>query len=146
MPLPQAWVQWPAIGSGSRSARRDDTNTGWLGGLGYERLASAHDLVETMHYLYVRVVKARGLPHGLANGGACCPNVEVRVGNHHGATRRCEGTTNPEWNQVFAFSRDRVQATALEVLVRDKGECIGRVAFDVGEALVRVPPDSPLTP
>ncbi|OEL15761.1 FT-interacting protein 1 [Dichanthelium oligosanthes] len=144
VPLPQAREQWPAGASRSAGA-----GAGWLGGLGSgERLASAYDLVETMHYLYVRVVKARGLP---ASGGGCSPYVEVCVGNYRGATRHFEGKADPEWNQVFAFSRDRVQATALEVVVRDRDHlardgCVGRVTFDVAEAPVRVPPDSPLAP
>ncbi|XP_025824067.1 FT-interacting protein 1-like [Panicum hallii] len=148
-PVPQAREQWPA--GASRSARPHGAGAGWLGGLGSgEGLASAYDLVETMQYLYVRVVKARGLPESAVTGG-CSPYVEARVGNYHGATRHLEGKSSPEWNQVFAFSRDRVQATALEVLVRDKDalardDCVGRVAFDIAEAPVRVPPDSPLAP
>ncbi|RCV34084.1 hypothetical protein SETIT_7G134500v2 [Setaria italica] len=143
-PVPQAREQWPA--GASRSASPHGAGAGWLGGLGSgERLASAYDLVETMHYLYVRVVKARGLPASAVTGG-CCPYVELRVGSHRGATRHLEGKANPEWNQVFAFSRDRVQAMALEVLVRDREGCVGRVAFDIAEAPMRVPPDSPLAP
>ena len=146
-PAPQVKEQWPA-GSGSRSA-----GAGWLDGLGSgesQRLASAYDLVETMHYLYVRVVKARGLPASAVTGG-CSPYVEVRVGNYRAATRHCVGKASPEWNLVFAFCRDRVQATVLEVFVRDRDalgrdDCVGRVAFDIAEAPVRVPPDSPLAP
>ncbi|CAN6268219.1 unnamed protein product [Urochloa humidicola] len=146
-PMPQVREQWPA--GASRSARPKGPGAGWLGGLGSgERLASAYDLVETMHYLYVRVVKARGLP-----ASASSHYVEARVGNHRCATRRSpEGkpAASPEWNQVFAFSRDSsLQSTAaLEVLVRDDkdGGCVGRVAFDVAEAPARVPPDSPLAP
>ncbi|KAF8703431.1 hypothetical protein HU200_006609 [Digitaria exilis] len=123
------------------------SRSGWLGGgvLGSgERLASAYDLVETMRYLYVRVVKARGLPVT----GVCY--VEARVGNRRGATRRFEGKVakaNPEWDQVFAFSRECVHATTLEVFVRDGEDAMaGSVAFDIAEAPVRVPPDSPLAP
>ncbi|CAD6263392.1 unnamed protein product [Miscanthus lutarioriparius] len=146
-PVPQVKEHWPA-GGGSRSA-----GAGWLDGLGSgesQRLASTYDLVETMHYLYVRVVKARGLPASAVTGG-CSPYVEVRVGNYRAATRHCVGKASPEWNLVFAFSRDRVQATVLEVFVRDRDalgrdDCVGRVAFDIAEAPVRVPPDSPLAP
>ncbi|CAN6235337.1 unnamed protein product [Urochloa humidicola] len=156
-PAPQASSRehCPAgAGAGdSRSARPHGAGAGWLcgGGLGSsgERLATAYDLVETTHYLYVRVVKARGLPLPASY------DVEARLGNHRGATRRPEANAaaSPEceWNQVFAFSLDRVvlQAAALEVLVRGDtggGGCVGRVAFDVAEAPVRVPPDSPLAP
>ncbi|CAL5031502.1 unnamed protein product [Urochloa decumbens] len=147
-PVPQHREQWPA--GASRSARHHGAGAGWLRGLGSgERLASAYDLVETMHYLYVRVVKARGLP-----ASASSHYVEARLGNHRGATRHSDSNgkaaASPvEWNQVFAFSRDSsLQATALEVLVRDDkdGGGVGRVAFDVAEAPVRVPPDSPLAP
>ncbi|KAL6650889.1 hypothetical protein ACP70R_009814 [Stipagrostis hirtigluma subsp. patula] len=150
--VPQAGERRPA-GDPARGA-----DAGWLGSLGSrERLASAYDLVETMHYLYVRVVKARGLPAaaGAAAAGGYSPyHVVVRVGNHRGPTRRCGRKGGPEWNQVFAFSRERVQAAVLEVFVyrdsaaappRDDG-CVGMVAFDIGEAPVRVPPDSPLAP
>ncbi|NP_001148072.2 anthranilate phosphoribosyltransferase-like protein [Zea mays] len=152
-PAPQVKEQWPA--GGSRSASPRGAGTGWPDGLGSgsgesQRLASAYDLVETMHYLYVRVVKVRGLPASAVTGG-CRPYVEVRVDNYRGATRHCEGKESPEWNLVFAFSRDRVQATVLEVFVRDRDalgrdDCVGRVAFDIAEAPVRVPPDSPLAP
>jgi hypothetical protein len=82
----------PMPASQARGAHPQGTEAGWFGGLGSgERLASACDLVETMDYLYVRVVKARGLP---ATGAY----VEVRVGNHRGTTRRFEGKANPEWN------------------------------------------------
>ncbi|KAK3142313.1 hypothetical protein QOZ80_4BG0344940 [Eleusine coracana subsp. coracana] len=149
-PLPQQAREpsWP-VGGGSRSAPRPHgTATGWFGGLrSGERVAmSAYDLVETMRYLYVRVVKARGLPTSSS------PYVEVRVGSHRGATRPREKeveTSSPEWNQVFAFSKDRVLAAAVEVVVvADKGGgcVVGSVAFDVAEAPVRVPPDSPLAP
>ncbi|CAL5068405.1 unnamed protein product [Urochloa decumbens] len=147
-PVPQPRDHWPA--GASRSAPPHGAGAGWLRGLGSgERLASAYDLVETMHYLYVRVVKARGLPVP-----ASAAYVEARVGNHRCATRHSDSNgkaaASPvEWNQVFAFSRDSsLQATALEVLVRDDkgGGGVGRVAFDVAEAPVRVPPDSPLAP
>uniref|UniRef100_A0A0E0KRT0 C2 domain-containing protein n=1 Tax=Oryza punctata TaxID=4537 RepID=A0A0E0KRT0_ORYPU len=151
---PQVREAWPAGGGGGGG--------GWMGVGSGERLASAYDLVEQMHYLYVRVVKARGLPAAAAaasavtGGGGCNPYVEVRLGNYRGTTRHYERKAAPEWNQVFAFSRERVQATVLEVFVRDKDAVapapaardgyIGKVAFDVGEAPVRVPPDSPLAP
>ncbi|CAM0904212.1 unnamed protein product [Alopecurus aequalis] len=149
-PQPQAREQWPAGGGGS-STRARGAGAGWMGlGSGERPLASAYDLVERMHYLYVRVVKARGIPVGALTGG-CSPYVEVRLGNYRGTTRHQERKASPEWNQVFAFSRERVQASALEVFVRDKDalvrdDCVGRVAFDISEVPVRVPPDSPLAP
>uniref|UniRef100_J3LYU2 C2 domain-containing protein n=1 Tax=Oryza brachyantha TaxID=4533 RepID=J3LYU2_ORYBR len=141
-PQPQVREPWPAGGGGG----------GWMGVGSGERLASAYDLVEQMHYLYVRVVKAHGLPASAVAGG-CNPYVEVQLGNYRGTTRHYERNGAPEWNQVFAFSRERVQATVLEVFVRDKDGStvardgyVGKVTFDVGDVPARVPPDSPLAP
>ncbi|GAB2287019.1 FT-interacting protein 3 [Dionaea muscipula] len=110
-----------------------------------DKLTSTYDLVEQMHYLYVRVVKAKDLP-GKEVSGSCDPYVEVKLGNYKGTTRHFENTTNPEWNQVFAFSKDRIQASVVEIMVKDKDDFIGRVAFDLNEVPKRVPPDSPLAP
>nr|GEX69003.1 FT-interacting protein 1-like [Tanacetum cinerariifolium] len=72
-----------------------------------DKLTSTYDLVEQMQYLYVRVVKARELPSKDVTG-SCDPYTEM-----------------------FAFSKEKVQASVLEVTVKDKD---------------RVPPDSPLAP
>ncbi|RAL48693.1 hypothetical protein DM860_001013 [Cuscuta australis] len=111
---------------------------------------STYDLVEQMHFLYVRVVKARELPLNPVTT-SCDPYVEVRLGNYKGKTKHFEKRPNPEWNQVFAFSKDKIQSSTLEVVVRDKDmvgrdDCIGRVVFDMNEVPTRVPPDSPLAP
>nr|POE46427.1 ft-interacting protein 1 [Quercus suber] len=102
-----------------------------------------------MQYLYVRVVKAKDLPAKDVTG-SCDPYVEVKLGNYKGTTRHFEKKTNPEWNQVFAFSKDRLQSSVLEVTVKDKDlvkdDFIGRVLFDLNEVPKRVPPDSPLAP
>lgn len=114
-----------------------------------DKVTSTYDLVEQMQYLYVRVVKARDLPAKDVTG-SCDPYVEVRLGNYKGTTRHFEKRTNPEWNQVFAFSKDRIQATYLEVAVKDKDfvkdDFIGQLGFDLSEIPTRVPPDSPLAP
>ncbi|KAL2464713.1 Calcium-dependent lipid-binding (CaLB domain) plant phosphoribosyltransferase family protein [Forsythia ovata] len=114
-----------------------------------DKLTSTYDLVEQMQYLYVRVVKARDLP-GKDVTGSCDPYVEVKLGNYKGTTRHFEKKSNPEWNQVFSFSRDRIQASVLEVTVKDrdivKDDFMGRVLFDMNEIPKRVPPDSPLAP
>nr|GMC79405.1 FT-interacting protein 1-like [Ipomoea batatas]GMC82043.1 FT-interacting protein 1-like [Ipomoea batatas]GMC84344.1 FT-interacting protein 1-like [Ipomoea batatas]GMC88711.1 FT-interacting protein 1-like [Ipomoea batatas] len=105
--------------------------------------------VEQMQYLYVRVVKARDLPPKDVTG-SLDPYVEVRLGNYKGTTRHFEKKNNPEWNQVFAFSKERIQASMLEVIVKDKDfvkdDFVGRVVFDLHEIPKRVPPDSPLAP
>jgi hypothetical protein len=122
-----------------------------LGGVGSagDKLTTTYDLVEQMQYLYVRVVKAKELPAKDLTG-SCDPYVEVKLGNYKGTTRHFEKKSNPEWNQVFAFSRDRIQASAVEVTVKDKDlvkdDFIGRVVFDLSEIPKRVPPDSPLAP
>ncbi|KAL8542371.1 hypothetical protein ACS0TY_003294 [Phlomoides rotata] len=130
----QLGEQWPK--GGSRS---------WMSG---ERML---DLVEQMFYLYVRVVKAKNLSSNPLTS-TCDPYVEVKLGNYRGRTRHLERKTNPEWNQVFAFSKERIQSSILEVFVKDKevalgrDEHVGRVVFDLNEVPTRVPPDSPLAP
>ncbi|KAL9142340.1 hypothetical protein ABFS82_14G163400 [Erythranthe guttata] len=122
---------------------------GWLSG--GERMANTLDLVEQMYYLYVRVVKAKDLPP-TAITASCDPYVEVKLGNYKGRTKHFERKTNPEWNQVFAFSKERIQSSSLEVFVKDKemvgrdDNHLGRVVFDLNEIPTRVPPDSPLAP
>lgn len=114
-----------------------------------DRPTSTYDLVEPMQYLYVRVVKARDLP-GKDLTGSLDPYVEVRVGNYRGVTQHFEKRQNPEWNSVFAFSKDRVQASVLDVVVKDKDmvkdDFVGIVRVDLHEVPTRVPPDSPLAP
>ncbi|XP_027351462.1 FT-interacting protein 1-like [Abrus precatorius] len=122
---------------------------GWLSGTS-ERFTSTYDLVEQMFYLYVRVVKAKDLPTSTITS-SCDPYVEVKLGNYRGRTKHYEKKSNPEWNQVFAFSKDRVQSSVLEVFVKDKAmlgrdDYLGRVIFDLNEVPTRVPPDSPLAP
>ena len=80
--------------------------------------AGGYDLVERMEYLYVRVVKARDLRWG---GGDLDPFAEVKLGGHSCATRHIEKTASPEWNDVFAFSRERIQASFLDLVVRGRG-------------------------
>ncbi|KAG6784762.1 hypothetical protein POTOM_010468 [Populus tomentosa] len=112
-----------------------------------DRPASTYDLVEQMKYLFVRIVKARDLPT-MDVTGSLDPYVEVKVGNYKGTTKHFEKKQNPEWNEVFAFARDRMQSSVLEVLVKDKDlikdDFVGIVRFDLHEVPTRVPPDSPL--
>lgn len=110
---------------------------------------STYDLVEQMLFLFVRIVKARDLPRKDATG-SLDPYVEVKVGNYKGITKYFEKKKDPEWNEVFAFSRDRLQASVLEVQVKDKDflkdDFVGLLRFDLHEVPTRVPPDSPLAP
>ncbi|KAL6133878.1 hypothetical protein ACLB2K_066111 [Fragaria x ananassa] len=120
---------------------------GWISS---ERATSTYDLVEQMFYLYVRVVKAKDLPTNPITG-SCDPYVEVKLGNYKGKTQHFEKKTNPEWKQVFAFSKDKIQSSILEVYVREKDmvardDYVGKVVFDMNEVPTRVSPDSPLAP
>ncbi|XP_010255412.1 PREDICTED: FT-interacting protein 1 [Nelumbo nucifera] len=114
-----------------------------------DKPASTYDLVEQMQFLFVRVVKARELPP-MDITGSLDPYVEVKVGNYKGVTRHFEKKQNPEWNEVFAFARDRMQSSVLEVVVKDKDlvkdDFVGIIMFDLNEVPIRVPPDSPLAP
>ncbi|XP_015871531.3 FT-interacting protein 1 [Ziziphus jujuba] len=137
---PQLGERW--LSNGAYGGR------GWM--TGGDRFSSTYDLVEQMFYLYVRVMKAKDLPPS-AITASCDPYVEVKLGNYKGRTRHFERKTNPEWNQVFAFSKDRIQSSVLEVFVKDKemvgrDDFLGRVVFDLNEIPTRVPPDSPLAP
>ncbi|XP_008800662.1 FT-interacting protein 1-like [Phoenix dactylifera] len=139
---PQLGERWPA-GAHGRGA-------GWMMGLCGDKFTSTYDLVEQMYCLYVRVVKAKDLPTN-AITGSCDPYAEVKLGNYRGTTKHLEKRTNPEWNQVFAFSKERIQSTALEVFVKDRevvarDDYVGKVVFDLNEVPTRVPPDSPLAP
>ncbi|WOL15637.1 hypothetical protein Cni_G24418 [Canna indica] len=120
-----------------------------LGYRGGDKIASTYDLVEQMRFLYVNVVKARDLPT-MDLTGSLDPYVEVKLGNYKGTTKHLEKNPNPVWNQVFAFSRDRIQASQVEVVVKDKDlvkdDFVGRLSFDLAEVPLRVPPDSPLAP
>lgn len=114
-----------------------------------DRPASTYDLVEQMRYLFVRVVKARDLP-SMDVTGSLDPFVEVKLGNYKGITRRFEKNQNPEWNEVFAFAKDNIQSSVLEVVLMDKDmikdDFVGLLRFDLNEVPTRVPPDSPLAP
>ncbi|XP_042474937.1 FT-interacting protein 1-like [Macadamia integrifolia] len=137
---PRLGEQWPN-GGGVHGGG------GWMMG---DKFTSTYDLVEQMFYLYVRVVKAKDLPPS-AITGSIDPYAEVKLGNYKGKTKHFEKKTNPEWNQVFAFSKDRVQSSVLEVFLKDKemvgrDDYLGKVVFDLNEVPSRVPPDSPLAP
>ncbi|XP_021896096.1 FT-interacting protein 1 [Carica papaya] len=116
---------------------------------GGDKTTSTYDLVEQMQYLYVSVVKARDFPV-MDLSGSLDPYVEVKLGNYKGVTKHLEKNRNPVWKQIFAFSKERLQANLLEVTVKDKDigkdDFVGRVEIDLAEVPVRVPPDSPLAP
>ncbi|KAK6116671.1 hypothetical protein DH2020_049605 [Rehmannia glutinosa] len=78
------------------------------------------------------------------------PYVEVKVGNYKGVTKHFEKNQNPVWNKIFAFSKERLQSSLIEITVKDKDiskdDFVGKITFDVNEVPQRVPPDSPLAP
>ncbi|KAI7983933.1 FT-interacting protein 3 [Camellia lanceoleosa] len=108
-----------------------------------DKTSSTYDLVEQMQYLYVRVVKAREI--AVFGGGEVV--AEVKLGNYRGITKRVS-SNHAEWNQVFAFSKDCLQSSMVEIFLKekDKDDFLGRVWFDLNEVPKRVPPDSQLAP
>ncbi|KAK3161132.1 hypothetical protein QOZ80_1BG0072470 [Eleusine coracana subsp. coracana] len=113
--------------------------------------ASSYDLVEAMRYLFVRVVRVRGVR-------ACesPPYVKVQAGPHSLRSRPgrdVSGTGNPEWDQVFAISHAQPLPPTLEISVWDGGApspaeaFLGGVCFDLSDVPVKDQPDGgPLAP
>ncbi|KAB1208660.1 Multiple C2 and transmembrane domain-containing protein 1 [Morella rubra] len=108
-----------------------------------DKTSSTYDLVEQMQYLYVRVVKAREI--SLFGGAELV--AEVKLGNYRGITKRVS-LSNVAWDQVFAFSKDSIQSSMAEIIVKEsnKDDFLGRVWFDLNEVPRRAPPDSQLAP
>ncbi|CAN8295685.1 unnamed protein product [Cochlearia groenlandica] len=106
-----------------------------------DKTSSTYDLVEQMQYLYVRILKAKDLS---VSGEVLS---EVKLGNYRGVTKKAS-SNSLEWNQVFAFSKETIQSSIVEIFVKEgnKDEYSGRVWFDLSEIPTRVPPDSPLAP
>ncbi|KAL6005194.1 Multiple C2 domain and transmembrane region protein 14 [Asimina triloba] len=113
-----------------------------------DRAGGAYDLVERMLYLYVRVVKAKRPDADTGSAYA-----KMVIGTHSIRTRTAQKT---DWDQVFAFHKDDLNSTSLEVSVWTEKKdadtdtsteaCMGTVSFDFQEVPKRVPPDSPLAP
>ncbi|CAB4272307.1 unnamed protein product [Prunus armeniaca] len=110
---------------------------------------STYDLVETMHYLFVLIVKAR-LDFALNSedvAGSLKTYLEIKVGNCNAITKHVERKQNPEWNEVFAFAKDyNLEPSALDVVVKDDDQFFGSLHFDLKEFTTRVPPDKPGAP
>ncbi|CAN6717148.1 unnamed protein product [Malus baccata var. baccata] len=120
-----------------------------------DRSRSAYDLVDRMPFLYVRVVKSKR-----ANAGTTSTEsvyAKLAIGTHSIKTKtQIDGK---DWDQVFAFDKEGLNSTSLEVSVWAEAEekkeneppvktesCLGTVSFDLQEVPKRVPPDSPLAP
>ncbi|CAK9181044.1 unnamed protein product [Ilex paraguariensis] len=116
---------------------------------------SSFDLVEKMHYLFIRVVKARSLP---TTGS---PVIKIAVSGSHVVSKPARRNNFFEWDQTFAFGRDAPDSSSiLEVSVWDPqglmpvspksdvagNNFLGGICFDATEIPLRDPPDSPLAP
>uniref|UniRef100_A0A7N0VLH9 C2 domain-containing protein n=1 Tax=Kalanchoe fedtschenkoi TaxID=63787 RepID=A0A7N0VLH9_KALFE len=110
-----------------------------------------YGLVEPMEYLFIRIVKARGLTLNES------PYVKIRTSNHSLRSKpavyaRGQPPDCPEWNQVFALAHSKIDggagAATLEISVWDERseQFLGGVCFDLSDVPVRDPPDSPLAP
>ncbi|KAL5544391.1 hypothetical protein UlMin_008175 [Ulmus minor] len=108
-----------------------------------------YDLVEPMQYLFIRIVKARGL------AASETPYVKVRTTNHFVKSKPAihrpgEPVDSPEWHQVFALGHNRPDSTSstLEISIWDmpSENFLGGVCFDLSDVPVRDAPDSPLAP
>lgn len=115
--------------------------------------SSTYDLVEKMHYLFVRIVKARTLaPRDPITGAPPDPYVNIRLGSEVVKTRTSQKSGYPDWNQIFAFGKNNLQsARTLEISVWDedtgsRDDFLGGVCFDLSDVPIRLPPDSPLAP
>ncbi|XP_058194464.1 protein QUIRKY [Rhododendron vialii] len=101
-------------------------------------------LVEPMLYLFIRIVKARGI-----NPSAEAPYVKIRTSSHFVRSKTAL-RSSPEWNQVFALAHNKSDASSstLEISVWDSPSenFLGGVCFDLSDVPVRDPPDSPLAP
>ncbi|XVE62556.1 hypothetical protein DITRI_Ditri06bG0127400 [Diplodiscus trichospermus] len=105
---------------------------------------SSFDLVEKMHYVFVKVVKAGSLP---TNGN---PVVKIVIAGCHVTSKPARKAKYFEWDQTFAFARDTPESSSfLEVSVwadAAGANFLGGVCFDATEIPLRDPPDSPLAP
>ncbi|KAK7271125.1 hypothetical protein RJT34_26764 [Clitoria ternatea] len=118
-----------------------------LRSLSGDRSRSAYDLVDRMPFLYVRAVKAkRAKPEPASTIFA-----KLVIGTHSVKTK--SESESKDWDQVFAFDKEGLNSTSLEVSVwsekkedQSSESCLGTVSFDLQEVPKRVPPDSPLAP
>ena len=113
-------------------------------------LKRTHDLIEQMQFMFIKILKAKDLA-GPDGPDTYNPYVEIILGNYKGTTKFFEKKSSPEWNQVFAFKRERIQTNTLEIVVSNKlvevsDEMIGKVKFNISDVPTSAPPDSALAP
>ncbi|XP_077247954.1 C2 calcium/lipid-binding plant phosphoribosyltransferase family protein [Tasmannia lanceolata] len=122
-----------------------------------DRTSGGYELVDSMMYLYVRVVKAQRTDTATDTDSSVY--AKLVIGTHSIRTRSVQYT---DWDEVFALLKEDLNSTALEVSVWTEKKvkdtntdtdtytnvetCTGTVSFDLQEAPKRVPPDSPLAP
>ncbi|GLT87497.1 hypothetical protein SLE2022_055760 [Rubroshorea leprosula] len=153
-----AQVVNPSLAHDEKSKQREKLVTGKQADLSVNELElrslsgdlgrSTYDLVDRMPFLYVRVVKAKR-----ASEDSNFPiHAKLVIGTHSIKTK---SQSDKDWDQVFAFDKEGLNSTSLEVSVwsEEKKEndecvenCLGTVSFDLQEVPKRVPPDSPLAP
>ncbi|KAG6751960.1 hypothetical protein POTOM_044175 [Populus tomentosa] len=114
-----------------------------------DRGRSAYDLVDRMSFLYVRVVKAKTGN----NESKSLVYAKLMIGTYSIKTK---SQSDKDWDKVFAFDKEGLNSTSLEVSVWTEEkkeneeatqECsLGTVSFDLQEVPKRAPPDSPLAP
>ncbi|CAK9266232.1 unnamed protein product [Sphagnum jensenii] len=109
-----------------------------------------YGLVEQMTFLFIRVVKARGLAAKDAERTSD-PYVRLTLRNLKAETKIIKRSLDPEWNQVFAVGEDKVQGGTLELTAWDadklfKDDFLGGLMLDLSEVPKRKPPESPLAP
>lgn len=118
-----------------------ETSPNINGGKSSVGISTAFDLVEQMQFLYVKVERARDLME------TCDPYVEIKLGNYRGTTKAFEKAANPEWGTVFAFAKDRIQTTDVEISLFNKSAAdaeVGSIVLSIADAPLRIPPDSQL--
>ncbi|KAK4784707.1 hypothetical protein SAY86_019075 [Trapa natans] len=155
--LPPAEVESPPLAHSedSKQILKEKAENGKLAvndlelrSLSSDRSRSTYDLVDRMPFLYVRVVKAKR-----ADANSKSPAYAKMVIGTHSVKTKTQ-SDNREWDQVFAFDKEGLNSTNLEVSVwteeKDQEQMVesslGNVSFDLQEVPKRVPPDSPLAP
>ncbi|KAK3431867.1 hypothetical protein EUGRSUZ_E03713 [Eucalyptus grandis] len=88
-----------------------------------------YDLVEPMQYLFIKIVKLRGLVHNSSS------YVKIYVCSKSAIHRLVEPTDTPEWHQFLAFSHNKPSRAGfkLEIFVWDSlsKAFLGGVCFDL---------------
>ena len=69
-------------------------------------------------------------------GGRMVTHNKKHMSSESKSTPCLEKISNPEWNQVYAFSKDLIQYSLLVITVMDKNDdFMGRVEFEVKSQL-----------